>query len=284
MAAWPLHAPSDTNSIRESAERLARQVETLEGEQWRRLVGGDRQRINLGYRLHPEAGLSATVPESIGKLFPDEESGVYGIANYFRSITPSRMVITGAPGAGKTVLALELLLALIERREETDPVPIMIPLANWDPHMEALDDLIVRQLVDTYRWPKHTARELVEHHLILPVLDGLDEMDPTVKGTETQAPFEHRTHRARAAVKALNGYGIGRAAGALVLTCRSQAYHALADNRLREAAHIKISPVEIPDAKSYLAERCGNRERIREFTGYLELHPETLLARAISTP
>jgi hypothetical protein len=42
------------------------------------------------------------------------------------------MVITGAAGAGKTVLAVELILALLEGRDSDDPVPVRVSASSWD--------------------------------------------------------------------------------------------------------------------------------------------------------
>jgi hypothetical protein len=40
------------------------------------------------------------------------------------------LVITGAPGAGKTVLEIELTLRLIEVREPDDAVPVRVPTSD----------------------------------------------------------------------------------------------------------------------------------------------------------
>ncbi|MCF2528525.1 DNA/RNA helicase domain-containing protein [Yinghuangia soli] len=52
-----------------------------------------------------------------------------GVA-YYRRLRPGRLVVTGAPGAGKTVLALQLMLGLLEERRPEDPVPVRLPLAS----------------------------------------------------------------------------------------------------------------------------------------------------------
>ncbi|URN11534.1 NACHT domain-containing protein [Streptomyces radiopugnans] len=96
--------------------------------------------------------------------------------DYYRDLRPRRLVVTGAPGAGKTVLALQLMLRLLSRRTPDDPVPVLLSLASWDPD-DDLGEWIARRLRDTYRLPAASARELVRARLVLPVLDGLDEMD-----------------------------------------------------------------------------------------------------------
>ena len=55
------------------------------------------------------------------------------VLGYFRSLTPQRMVVLGEPGAGKTVLALELVLRLLECRDEyRGPVPVLVSAAAYD--------------------------------------------------------------------------------------------------------------------------------------------------------
>ncbi|MFF3404124.1 hypothetical protein ACFYW6_37315 [Streptomyces sp. NPDC002659] len=48
----------------------------------------------------------------------DWPAAVPDILEYYRTTRPQRLVITGAAGAGKTVLALELLLALLEDHKD----------------------------------------------------------------------------------------------------------------------------------------------------------------------
>jgi len=159
------------------AKTLARQVETGESKVRRQLLGADTQRINLIYDLHPAPGRAATAPPA-GRTFTDATPAVLpDVLEYYRATRPRRLVITGEAGAGKTVLALELLLALLENRADDDPVPIRIPLTQWDTS-QPLPSLLVQRLVDAYDWPPDLAAGLVDQGMVLPVLDGMDEMDP----------------------------------------------------------------------------------------------------------
>ncbi|MEU3558608.1 hypothetical protein [Kitasatospora sp. NPDC006786] len=169
-------------------------------------------------------------------MFDDSHTaGAPDITAYYQATTPARLVVTGAPGAGKTVLALELLLGLIEHRGDTDPVPVRMSLAAWDTDIP-LEAFLIAHLVQNLDWPRDRAAQLVEHGLVLPILDGLDEMDSGLTGTVGQPVREAggrpssdpHPPRARAALAALNAYGRGRTAGPLVLTCRTTHYEALA--------------------------------------------------------
>jgi hypothetical protein len=135
-----------------------------------------------------------------------------GIAGFCTTLNKGRLVVLGAPGAGKTVLANELLLGLIKALPLQDPgprtkvrVPVRLSLASFDPGNDAeetragelaerLEAWIAGQLSTTYKLTPSTAQRLVKEGRILPILDGLDEMD-----AEGQVPDQ-----ARAVVRTLN--------------------------------------------------------------------------------
>ena len=117
------------------------------------------------------------------------------IDELFSSIPARRLVVLGGPGAGKTAVLLDLVLKLLLRQDRETGwaqrgrsdriVPVLFPLSSWSPD-QALHDWLVDQLEIEYpelRTPERDgrdsptrARALVEHDLILPVLDGFDEI------------------------------------------------------------------------------------------------------------
>ncbi|MFF3088830.1 NACHT domain-containing protein [Streptomyces nojiriensis] len=265
---------------RDWAATLAEQVKEDGQEQWRQLIGDDTQKINLTFTLRPEPGRVAVAPAGTGRLF-EGTPDLPDVAAYYRQTCPRRLVVTGKPGAGKTVLALELVLALIEGREEGDPIPVRLSLAEWDTTIPLLEWLVSRLMAPPYDHPAKIAEELVRQRLVLPVLDGLDEMDPTAPGgaPSPDAP------RARAALEALNTYQNGRAAGPVILTCRTRHYEALGGRvRLLDAARIDIDPVTPPTARAYLRQRAPDPARWRPVLEALEGDPTGALATTLSTP
>ncbi|MER7972307.1 NACHT domain-containing protein [Streptomyces sp. NPDC096080] len=270
---------NDAELARGRAGTLALQVKNSESVVRRQLLGADTQRINLTYVLHSVTERAATAPPA-GRTFSNGPAVLPDVLDYYRSIRPRRLIITGAAGAGKTVLALELMLALIEGRAEDDLVPVRIPLAQWDTQ-QPLTTLLTQRLTEAYDWPSGMAAELVDNGLVLPVLDGLDEMDPSrADGTpDPEAP------RARAALEALNEYQDGRDAGPLVLTCRTAHYDAFAPaSRLIDAARVTIDPVGTHHAIAYLRARALDTPRWQPLIDHLHAHPHSPLATILSTP
>ncbi|MFG2440794.1 NACHT domain-containing protein [Streptomyces sp. NPDC048508] len=271
---------NDTELAYARARTLARQIKNEEGRVWRQLLGADTQRINLGYVLLPETNRAASAPPA-GRTFADNTSTTLpDVLEYYRSTRPQRLVITGAAGAGKTVLSLELILALIDHRADDDPVPVRIPLALWE-ITQPLTDLMVQRLTDSYDWPPVLAEQLVNQGFVLPILDGLDEMDPACNDgrPDSAAP------RALAALEAFNAYQEGRDAGPLVLTCRTDHYDVLGPTvRLIDAAHVAISPVPSEQAVSYLRQRARDITRWQHLINHLEADPSGPLATTLSTP
>ncbi|MBD3011350.1 NACHT domain-containing NTPase [Streptomyces sp. 5-10] len=262
------------------AKTLARQVMDSESKVLRQLLGADHKSIDLAYVLHPATNRAATAPPA-GRTHSSAASATLpDVLHYYRDTRPRRLVITGAAGAGKTVLALELMLALLEKRGEDDPVPVRASLAEWDTG-QPLTELLTQRLIDAYDWPRALADSLVDQGLILPVLDGLDEMDPV---RDDGAP-DPAASRAKAAVEALNAYQDGRDAGPLILTCRTDHYDALGPgDQLIDAARITIAPVNTGEAIGYLTDRARDIGRWQPLINHLTTNPTGPLAALLSTP
>lgn len=274
------------------AADLATHVQESEGRVYNQLIGGDTKPINLAFALQPGHGRTATAPFA-GRLLPIPDPppalllpsshpvGVLDVAAYWRQVRPQRLVVTGMAGAGKTVFALALILALLKDRTEGDPVPIRIPVALWDTTGTPFETFVMRRLMAAYGFGRTQAAALVQQGLVLPVLDGLDETDPTLPDG-TPAPD---APRARAAMEQLDSHRLHGNPGPVVLTCRTAHLDALAArSALRDAARVTIAPVPPADAAAYLTARATDPARWRPLTDHVIAHPTGALARLLSTP
>jgi DNA polymerase III delta prime subunit len=88
------------------------------------------------------------------------------------------LLILGAPGAGKTTLLLELARDLIERAEQDEdhPIPVVFNLSSWAVKQRPLKDWLAEELNTKYDVPRKLAQAWVDADVLLPLLDGLDEV------------------------------------------------------------------------------------------------------------
>lgn len=207
-----------------------------------------------------------------GRLDGRFDEAATQLAHGYRQVPSGRLVVLGEPGAGKTVLALMLTLGLLRGRDPHGPVPVLLSVSTWDPVTESLDDWIVDTLASAYYGSRpDIPRRLLERRLLLPILDGLDEIPEVAR---------------RSAVRALNhAYGDGRG---VVLTCRSAEYEDVIEGGspvLRRAPVVEVAPVSVSDGVAYLQDVSWpagiDWEPVYD---HLRRDPASALAIALSTP
>ncbi|MER6606189.1 NACHT domain-containing protein [Streptomyces sp. NPDC000927] len=252
------------------ADRLAVDIRNREEEARQRLLGGSDRTIDIEFAHLPSHAHQAADAAPRGTL--------EGVAAYYRALGSGRLVITGAPGSGKTVLALHLMLLLLADRTPGGPVPVRLSLSTFDPGATKLDDWLADQLVRVHRLRPAAAVALVRARLVLPVLDGLDEMDAR------EDPG--LGSRAAAALEAMNSYLHGTVKGQLVLTCRTDPYAALERVGLwaQDASLIKIAPVSTAAAEAFVTARAIDPGRWAPVLDALRADPDSPLAQGLSTP
>jgi hypothetical protein len=131
-----------------------------------------------------------------------------------------------------------------------------------------LDQWIAAQMSAVYQIPRPAAEKLISQRWVLPVLDGLDEMDAPGPddGDHPERP------QAEAVVRALNA-GTGRRP--VVLVCRREEYGQLArsagtapeDPVLQDASLIVLQPLDIPAIRDYLTRRFPTNPSARRQGG-----------------
>jgi len=207
----------------------------------------DRARKGLlgGYRIAPVSfGPSADTVAS---------ADLHSIGRFFGDLRPQRLLIVGGSGAGKTVAAIELVLHLVEPFTTGMPgrvVPVRLNAARW-PLGSPFEPWLAEQLVRDFGLAAGDAARLVRDRRVLPVLDGLDELDPE--------PSAGPPLRAIGLLAELNRYSdlSGRGPGAVVVTCRADRHAELSDARagLDDAARIHLHDLSTEQISAYLHAR-----------------------------
>ncbi|MEV0278742.1 hypothetical protein AB0I22_20480 [Streptomyces sp. NPDC050610] len=243
----PASGPAPQDELDKAAGKLADEVK----ERWWKETG-QRRLGRPATELLPvrwttaDAGLMdhwehicGTPYETAEPLALDENGG--GIAETYRKVPSGRLVVLGGVGSGKTVLGLRLVLDLLESPLPGEPVPELFSLGSWDPASQTLEAWLSSRLnrdttgmdADTVDG-KPVATALVEKGLILPVLDGFDEIAEELRPR---------------ALQQLNAFD-----KPLVLTSRTNPYAAVtAGTRcLKRAAAIELTALTPDDTKSFL--------------------------------
>jgi DNA polymerase III delta prime subunit len=152
------------------------------------------------------------------------------------------LLILGEPGTGKTTLLLELTRDLLDRaaQDERHLIPVVFNLSSWAEQRLALADWLMDELHKRYDVPRKLAKAWVDADLLLPLLDGLDEV-----------ATEHR----EACVEAINAFLSEHGLLPLVVCSRVADYAALT-GRLRLPSAVLIQPLSRQQVQHYV-EQAG---------------------------
>ncbi|MEV0339297.1 hypothetical protein AB0H49_09740 [Nocardia sp. NPDC050713] len=193
-----------------------------------------------------------------------------------------RVLLLGEAGSGKTVAATHLVLGLLDRRRElgdaaraAEPVPVRVNAAGWNGE-QLFSRWLAERLGSDYRLHRRVAKALVDAGLILPLVDGLDEMESVEAAHAALArinevPWRHRP---------------------LVVLCRTEDFEELRQQpggaRLVGAATITMGSFSHEQIIGYLKQRQTDDDVAddawSEVIGQVERESTGPLATALRTP
>ena len=191
-----------------------------------------------------------------------------------------RLVIAGAPGAGKTGAAILLVLAALQHRDQVGaedrvkvPVPVLVTAQDWDPRRQPVREWLTGRLQQTYplfAGPTGAANAggLIDTGKITVILDGLDEIAADLRPVALQA--------------------LNQASFRVVILSRTAEMTSAASRHgvLRGAAAIELRVIDAATAAGYLqrVQLDPPPEGWRDLIGRIRASPASPLTQALSSP
>jgi len=138
--------------------------------------------FNLGKETQAEAVAHAweqvlELPDQTRQTVPPNKK----IEQIFEEMNRS-LLILGDPGSGKTITLLQLASELIGKAESDEtfshPIPVIFNLSTWTEKQQPMFEWMIKELSSKYQIPRSNSRKWLEENRLLPLLDGLDEVEP----------------------------------------------------------------------------------------------------------
>ncbi|WP_143059838.1 NACHT domain-containing protein [Streptomyces melanosporofaciens] len=208
---------------------------------------------------------------------PEELMGtVTQVSETCRQLPLHQLVVLGAPGTGKSVVAIQLVHEMTKEPQPGDPVPVLMSLSSWRPAI-SMREWILRQirqsspsLASRWRFGVDAAPGLFDAGMVMPVLDGLDELPEPLRA------------RAIEAIDKVIPDGCW-----LLVTCRGDEYETAcgAGPHLTRAAVVELEAVEAKAAITYLTRsKLSGDDRWNVVFDAMRGESESTLARTMASP
>lgn len=150
-----------------------------------------------------------------------------------------KLLILGNPGAGKTTTMLELTRDLIARAEKkfNYPIPILLNLSSWTNYHQPISEWLVMELKSKYGVPIKLAKQWLENRQLIPMLDGLDEMEIS---------------RQKLCIQAINQFVQGESRSEYLVICSRNEEYVRHNAKLQLNAAIHLKPLTDKQIQNYL--------------------------------
>ncbi|MEU2390453.1 NACHT domain-containing protein [Streptomyces sp. NPDC007369] len=246
----PQDQPLSPKELRKAASSLARTL----AEHYAREEAGVRVHdpgpLPVRWTAAPRGiGDHAANLADAGRAAPRLDGSFSDIVPTYEDLPYGRLVVLGDAGAGKSVLVLHLAAGLLARRTDRDPVPVVFPLASWDPSEGTpLWWWAAGRLAQTHAGilageasgaaARKTAHQLITSGRILPILDGFDEL-PTASQRKALSQLSQSL----------------LPDGRFVLTSRTAEFTGALDAtglRMPKTAAVQLQPLDVADLRAYL--------------------------------
>jgi hypothetical protein len=226
-------------------------------------------------RFTPLPGLP---PAGAAQLESGRVSDLHGL---YGGLGSGRLIITGAPGSGKSSAAVLLTLATLLYRDQARaedrakiPIPVLVTAQDWDPAHEPIAIWLARQMHVIYEQLPALAEPgiigaLMAEGRIALIIDGFDEM------TAEMRPIAMRALNQQASCRTI-----------LLSRVDEMATAAASQGGLQGAAAIELRPVNRADAVSYLerVQLDPPPEGWRDLLQHLRDGPASPLSAALNNP
>lgn len=261
-----------------SLEGVADELAAVVRDQWL----GEATRLGFG----PDSPNPIDVPwrtsEGRGGAWGERTGSLTDLPALFKG--GNRLVVLGDASTGKTSALIHLTLTLLADREQGSglrPVPVLFPLADWNPD-QALEDWLVDNLADQHVWLAsiETGRDLparlIREGIVLPVLDALDEIPK--RGDLTAKDLQRKV------IEAIRGSTLPFPG--LLLSCRKDEYFDAegSDAWLRQAVVIELLPLTPGQIRDHLRTAIPTMRQPAWEAVFAALDGPSAVTEALATP